>query len=136
MSTGTSTEDVVRRYFATVADLGSTREDLEPLLDDDLVVVEHPNAVTPVRTARGKEETLAGFAAGKGLLRRQGFDVHEVVVDGERAAVRATWEGEIGVAAGPFTEGDVLRSAVAAFLTVRGGRVVEHETFDCYDPRV
>ena len=72
--------------------------------------------------------------AGRSLLREQAFDGHEVVTSGHRAAVRATWRGVVGTDAGPFRADQELRAHVAALLTVRGGRVVEHETFECYEP--
>jgi ketosteroid isomerase-like protein len=77
---------------------------------------------------------VAGFLAGKKLLSEQTFSVHEVLVSGERAAVRATWTGTVGLDAGPFTRGTQLVAHIAGFLTVRDGQVVEHETFDCYEP--
>jgi len=130
----TSTEYVVREYYATIADLTSTEDDLRPLVSDELRVTEHPNLVTPSGATRDLDGTLAGFRAGKGLLRAQVFDVHEVLATGDRAAVRATWRGVVGRDAGPFREGQELVAEVAALLTVRDGRVVEHETFDCYQP--
>ena len=94
----TSPEDVealVRRYYVVVGDLTSTRADLDPLLHDDLVVVEHPNPISPQGTRRDKAATLDGFDAGKSLLAEQTFTVHEVLVVGERAAVRATGKSQI-----------------------------------------
>lgn len=127
-------EEVVRRYYAVVADLSSTEDDLRPLLGPDVRVTEHPNAVTPRGAVRDRAATLAGFGSGKALLREQSFDPHEVLVHGERAAVRATWRGVVGVDAGPYRAGQVLVAHVAALLTVRDGVVVDHETFDCYEP--
>ncbi|MGY1738621.1 nuclear transport factor 2 family protein [Geodermatophilus sp. SYSU D00684] len=130
----TDVATVVRRYYATVADLTATEDDLRPLLHARLRVVEHPNAVTPRGAVRDLEGTLAGFRAGRQLLREQVFDVHEVLTVGDRAAVRATWRGTVGVDAGPYRAGQELLAHVAALLTVRDGRVVDHETFDCYEP--
>ena len=130
----TAVEDVVRRYYAVVSDLASTEAELAPLLAAGLRVTEHPNAVTPRGAVRDLAATLAGFRAGRALLARQAFDLHEVVVAGSRAAVRATWHGVVGVDAGPYRAGEELRAHVAAFLDVREGRVVDHETFDCYEP--
>jgi ketosteroid isomerase-like protein len=126
--------DTVRRYFAVVSDLGSTEEDLRALLNPDIRVVEHPNLVVPRGASRGLTDTLRGFGAGKALLREQEFTVHEVLTAGDRAAVRATWRGVVGVDAGPYHAGQQLVAHVAALLTVRDERVVEHETFDCYEP--
>lgn len=128
------TESVVLRYYAVVSDLSSTEDDLVALLSESVTVVEHPNALNPQGAERGRAETLAGFRAGKALLGEQSFVVEEVIVSGERAAVRARWSGTVGVDAGPYRAGLRLHAEVAAFLTVRDGKVVRHETFDCYEP--
>jgi ketosteroid isomerase-like protein len=127
-------EAAVRRYFAVIADLSSTEDDLRPLISADARVTEHPNAITPNGAVRDLDATLAGFRAGKSLLAAQKFDVHEVLTCGGRAAVRATWRGIVGVDAGPYRAGQRLTAHVAALLTVRDGLVVDHETFDCYEP--
>jgi ketosteroid isomerase-like protein len=127
-------EELVRHYYRVVSDLASTEQDLEPLLSADVTVVEHPNALTPTGAARNLAQTLEGFRRGKALLREQDFTVHDVIVDGDRAAARATWRGVIGVTAGPFHEGETLIAHVAAVLTLMDGVIVRHETFDCYEP--
>jgi len=128
-----TTEDVVRRYYEVVGDLTYTEHDLAALLHPDAVLVEHPNPVVPQGARRGVEESLAGFRAGRALLSDQSFEIHELVAVGERAAVRARWQGTIGQDAGPFKVGTKLTAHVAAFLTVHDGLVIEHETFDCYE---
>ena len=133
-SHATDVEDVVRRYYAIVSDLSSTEDELRPLLAPDVRVTEHPNAITPRGATRDLEATIAGFQGGKALLREQAFEVREVLVAGERAAVRARWRGVVGVDAGPYRAGQELVAHVAALLTVRDGVVVDHETFDCYEP--
>jgi ketosteroid isomerase-like protein len=128
---------VVRRYYALVADLASTPDDLAALLHPDVRVTEHPNAITPRGAVRDRDATLAGFAAGKALLSAQSFDVHEVVAaagDPDRVAVRATWRGTIARGAGRLTQGAELVAHIAALLTVADGQILEHETFDCYEP--
>ena len=129
-----TTEDVVRRYYEVVGDLSYTEQDLAALLHPDAALVEHPNPVVPHGARRGVEETLAGFRAGRGLLSHQSFEIHELIAVGERAAVRAHWEGTIGQDAGPFKQGTELTAHIAAFVTVHDGLVLEHETFDCYEP--
>lgn len=131
---GSSVEGTVRRYYEVVSDLSSDEESLRAMLAPDVRVTEHPNVITARGATRDLDATIAGFRAGKGLLLSQDFDVHEVLTSGERAAVRATWRGVVGVDAGPFHAGQELVAHVAALLTVRDGLVVEHETFDCYEP--
>lgn len=127
-------EEVVRRYYRIVSDLSSGEEDLRAVLAPDVVIVEHPNALVPAGAMRDLAQTLEGFSRGKALLREQEFTVHDVIVDGDRAAARATWRGVIGASVGPFHEGQELVAHVAAMLTVRDGAIVHHETFDCYEP--
>ena len=129
-----TTEDVVRRYYEIVGDLTYTEHDLESLLHPDASLVEHPNPVVPEGAHRGVEDPLGGFRAGRDLLSEQAFEIFELMTQGERAALRARWQGVVGQDAGPFKRGDKLTAHVAAFVTVRDGLVLEHETFDCYEP--
>jgi ketosteroid isomerase-like protein len=134
MSTTPEPADVVRRYYQAVSDLHGPEEEVMNLLADDVRIVEHPNAITPNGAVRDRAEALAGLQRGRALLSQQRFALHEVLVQGDRVAVRATWTGVVGIDAGPLSRGDALTAQVAALLTVRDGRIVEHETFDCYAP--
>jgi ketosteroid isomerase-like protein len=118
---------VVERYYATVADLGGSPESLRALLDPNLRVIEHPNAIHPEGTVRNRDEVIAAYEQGKAMLSEQSFDLDEVLVAGDRVAVRATWRGRLAGGAG-------LEARVAAFLTVFDGRISLHETYDCYAP--
>ncbi|GAA4935686.1 SnoaL-like protein [Actinomycetospora succinea] len=131
------TQDVaatVRRFYALTTDPDATEDDLAALLDADVRIVEHPNLVTPLGAERDRSQTLAGRRAGREVMARQAFEVHDVLVDGEHAAVRATWRGTVGVARGPLAAGTELTAQVAAHVTVRDGRIRSLETFDCYAP--
>jgi ketosteroid isomerase-like protein len=126
--------EVVRRYYGTVADLGSTEDELRALMTDGARIVEHPNAITPGGADRGIEETVRGFLAGKALLADQSFEVEDILVVGDRAAVRATWTGTVGLENPRIPVGTRLVAHIAAFVTVVDGRVARLETFDCYEP--
>lgn len=130
-----TTSRVVQRYYATVADLNSTEDDLRRLLAPDLQVLEQPNATSPKGAVRDLDDVLQGFRAGKALLADQAFDVHEVLVVDDRAAVRATWRGVVAAQAGRYQAGQELIAHIASFLTVRNGAIVAQETFDCFVPQ-
>jgi ketosteroid isomerase-like protein len=125
---------VVERYYEVVADLSASERALRELLHPDVRVVEHPNAINPRGGVRDLEGVVSGYLAGKKMLARQSFKLHELVVKGERVAVRATWEGTLAGDVGPLPAGAPLKAHVASFLTVADGRILEHETFDCYEP--
>jgi ketosteroid isomerase-like protein len=126
--------DVARRYFETVADLGSSPDALRDVLHRDVRITERPNAINRRGTTRDRDGAIAGFLAGKQMLATQTIDVLEVLVSGDRVAVRATWRGTVGHDAGGLPADAELVAHIAAWLTVADGRVVEHETFDCYEP--
>ena len=118
---------VVERYYATVADLDSSADQLRELLHPELRIVEHPNAIHPQGTVRDRDAAVAAYEEGKGMLSEQSFELEEVQVSGDRVAVRATWRGRLSA-------GARLEARIAAFLTVADGRIREHETYDCYSP--
>jgi ketosteroid isomerase-like protein len=118
---------VVERYYATVADLAGSADRLGELLHPELRIVEHPNAIHPQGTVRGREAAIAAYEEGKGTLSEQSFELEEVLVAGHRVAVRATWRGRLAA-------GARLEARIAAFLSVADGQIREHETYDCYSP--
>jgi ketosteroid isomerase-like protein len=85
---------------------------------------------------RDRDAVVAGYLAGKELLVRQVFDVHELLVSGSRVGVRATWRGTLVRDMGRLPAGTVMTAHIAASLTVVDGQIREHETFDCYEPLV
>jgi ketosteroid isomerase-like protein len=133
-ATVSRTQEVVTRYYGIVGDLASTEADLREVLDPAVRIVEHPNPITPSGAVRDLDSTIKGFLGGKSLLAEQSFDLHEVLVAGDRATVRASWRGTVGLDVGPFRKGAELAAEIAAFITVRDGRIADHETFDCYRP--
>lgn len=125
---------VVKRYFEIVADLSSSPQDLLAVLHPTVRITEHPNAMTPCAAVRDRDAAVAGFEAGKRLLAAQTIDVHELLVSGDRVAVRSTWRGTIGQGTQSMPAGTELVAHSAGLLTVEDGTIREHETFDCYEP--
>ncbi len=125
---------VVRRYFAVVADLSSTEDQLREVLHPEAVFIEHPNPIQPQGARKDVEATVNGFASGKALLSHQSIEIHDVLVDGDRVAVRSTWTGTVALDAGPLKAGTTLIAHMGGFVTVREGLIASHETYDCYEP--
>lgn len=125
-------EQLVRRYYALLNQLDPDLDALGELLGKKLTQVEHPNAVSPMGLRRGRRQLLADQAGGD-VLTDQTFDVHDILIDGCRAAVRGIWQGTLAAGAGPVSAGTRLTAHVAAFITVKDGKIIEHETFECYE---
>lgn len=130
----TEVEQVVRRYYTLLYQLDPDLDALAAILSSKLLQVEHPNALAPQGLQRGKEQLLADQGGGEDVLADQSFEVLHVMVCGSRAAVRGVWTGSLRDAAGPLKAGTRLVAHVAAFVKVKDGKVVEHESFECYEP--
>jgi ketosteroid isomerase-like protein len=125
---------VIRRYYARLEDPTEGEESVTALLDADIRIVEHPNMLSPKGSVRSRAELIDGLINGRALLRAQSYHVHEILVHGERAAVRLTWRAILDADAGKVGAGAELVAHSAVFLTVRDGVIVEQESFDCYAP--
>jgi ketosteroid isomerase-like protein len=133
MST-TKVEELVRRYVAAVADLGVDEAEVAELLDPELELVEHPNSISPTGSRTDRAGALAGLRAGRELLAEQSFVITALMVDEDRVALQATWSGVTAHDRGPLAAGTRLMAEIGAFVTVRDGRILRHETYDCYLP--
>ena len=103
-------------------------EALERVLHPDARIRELPNAINKTGTERDLVEARRAFERGKGLLSAQSYDVHDVVLAGDRIAARATWTGTLAA------NGQTLKAHIATFSEVRDGRIFRHATYDCYEP--
>lgn len=124
----------VHTYLTIVGTPGSDEDDLRGVLAPDVVYIEHPSPMSPHGRTHGREEMVAGFLAGKDLLKDQHVEVLQLVVDGDRVAAQSTWTGVVVHDVGTLRAGTRLTAHMAGFFTVRDGLVTRHETYDCYEP--
>jgi ketosteroid isomerase-like protein len=125
---------VVDRYLAVVADLDAEPDALAALLHPDARFVEHPNLVAPSGRRRDAAAARAAREHSRTLLAGHRFDVREHIVAGERVVTRATWTGTLARHAGAIAAGTELRAECCMVFTVRDGRILDQENFDCYQP--
>ncbi len=125
---------VVDRYLAVVADLRAEPDALAALLHPDARFVEHPNLVAPSGRRRDAAAARAAREHSRALLAGHRFDVREHIVAGERVVTRATWTGTLARDAGAIAAGTELRAECCMVFTVRDGRILDQENFDCYQP--
>jgi ketosteroid isomerase-like protein len=125
---------IVERYLAVLADLDSEPEALDALVDPRARFVERPNLVAPAGRERDVAAARAAREHSRSLIAAHGFDVREHIVAGDRVVTRATWTGTLAAAAGPLAPGTELRADCCMVFTVRDGRIVRQENYDCYHP--
>jgi ketosteroid isomerase-like protein len=125
---------VVDRYLAAVTDLDGDPDELAALLEPAFRVVEHPNAVAPTGRMRDRAATLAAAGHARRLLSGTRFEVREHIVAGERVVTRVGWTGVLAIDAGAWPAGTEMRAECCMVFTVRDGRIVRQDTYDCYEP--
>jgi|SRR3954452_14891528 len=117
---------ILHDFFAAAA--AFDEEALAQVLHPEAQISELPNAINRGGSERDVPAARAAFARGKGLLSAQSYDVHEVLVSGEKIAARATWRGTLA------QSGQELTAHIATFSEVRDGKIFRHATYDCYEP--
>ena len=125
---------VVDAYLAVVADLDAEPEALAALVHPEARFVEHPNLVAPLGRRRDAAAAAAAREHSRALLAGHRFDVHEHIVAGDRVVTRATWTGTLAIDAGTWPAGAELRAQCCMLVTVRDGRILRQESYDCYEP--
>ena len=126
--------EVVERWLAAFDRRWPTEGELEELLASEVRVVERPNLVSPRGSERDLPAMRAGIEAGRGLLAWQRYDVRDHVASGDLVVTRMRWSGELAIDAGSWPKGTTLSAWCVAHYRLAGGRIVEIEQHDCYDP--
>src|SRR3954466_12500687 len=103
---------ILHDFFDAAAAFDS--EALARVLHPEAHIQEMPNAVNQAGTERTLQEARIAFERGKGLLSAQSYDVHDVLVAGDKNAARATWRGTL-------KNGQELTAHIATFSEVRDG---------------
>lgn len=105
------------------------------VLRDDVVHVEHPNALLPQGLTRDKATMLKSLASGRKTLASQRYALTSVVVDGDNVAFEADWTGVLAIALKDKKPGDAMTAKFAVFLRLDGdGKVQTWNNYDCFAP--
>lgn len=127
-----STRDVVLSYLRAVEshDLDEVARHLHP----EVLVIEHPNRLSPAGKQYDHAALRAASERGKALLASERYEVRAMTVEGDRAAVQIAWSGTLAVAAGPLPAGHVMRAQICSIIELRDGKVWRQEQYDCFLP--
>jgi ketosteroid isomerase-like protein len=134
---GPMTQDpiaVIEGYLAAVSDMDADAADVAAFIHPDARFVERPNRIAPTGRRRDAPAALAALGHSRRLMREHRFEIHDHLVAGERVVTRARWTGVLAIDAGELPAGTELRADCCMVFTVRGGRVLEQENYDCYHP--
>lgn len=125
------TREIVTTYLRAVE--SHQLDEVARWLHPEVIVVEHPNRLNP----SGKTYDLAAVreagARGAALLASERYEVRQMFVDGDRAAVQISWSGTVAPAGGPKA-GSVMRAHLVSIIEVRDGKIWRQEQYDCFEP--
>jgi len=122
--------EAVRRLIEATTATEPDEAAASALLAPDLQHVTHPNAFFPTGAVEDREAMLTAARLGRAQMASQHWEIHEIAETSAGAVVvRATFTGVLVQGFGV-----TLKAEVAAFYTVREGRVSRIETFNCFYP--
>lgn len=130
----TTSPAALARQLHAALEAGADGDRLRDLFAEDATTVERPNLLKPAGATADLATMLAASTAGAELLREQRYDLHDVIEQGDTAALRLTWTGVVARDTGPFAAGQQLTAHIAQFVTARAGKIASIETYDCYEP--
>jgi ketosteroid isomerase-like protein len=136
---GSRAEEMARRWVdlyndGTPESYGSLK--YLDLYADDVEWREMPHPLSP----EGRSGDLASVRTyteqNQIPFRNRRVHLHEVVAEGDRAALRYLWEAEVAIDGLPVARGGWVRAEIAQFITVADGKIVRSHEFAAMLPPV
>jgi hypothetical protein len=69
---------------------------------------------------------------GRAVMSSQHFEIRQMIVEGDRAAVQMEWSGTLAVPFGDLPVGHVMRAQICSIIELRDGKVWRQEQYDCF----
>lgn len=126
-------EDLIRNYFKAI-EAAAPVEVFERFLHPAVVQYEYPSRLNPNGKARRKDDLLADFERGKGVISRHVYRVKRLLSDGSRVSAEVEWTGTLAINMGTLKVGDRMKADFGVFFQIEGGRIVEQNNYDCIHP--
>lgn len=125
-----TTREIVTAYLRAIET--HQTDEVARYLHPEVELTEHPNRVSPA----GRRADLAGMRAaserGARLMASERYDIRQMTIEGDRAAVQLVWSGTLAVAAGPLPAGHVMRAEICSIIELKDGKVWRQEQYDCF----
>jgi len=128
----------IRAYFNAI------EEGTNPASDDasasltfyhpDVRQEELPNQLVPTGAVRDLAALRDAASRGRKVLRAQRYEIRNIVVSGNSAAVEASWVGTLAVPIGKLPAGGEMRAHFGMFLEFEDGLIKSQRNYDCFEP--
>lgn len=128
-----SHETLIRSLYRAVAE-GTLTDDPRRYFHADAEQVEYPSLLRPAGNTRDLAGIIAGAELGRGMIRDQQYDIHNVIEQDDRLAVQFTWTAVLAADIAGMPAGSSLAAHIAAFYEFRDGLILRQSSYDCYEP--
>jgi ketosteroid isomerase-like protein len=125
-----TTREIVTAYIQAIESMEP--DAVEPFLHPDMENLEHPNKLNPAGKHSDLTAVRAAAERGRAVMASQRYEIRQIIVEGDRAAVQMRWSGTLKVAAGPLPAGHVMRAEICSIIELRDGKVWRQEQYDCF----
>jgi predicted ester cyclase len=123
-----TTREIVTAYIRAI----EAHEDATRYLHPDVENVEHPNRLSPSGRRYNLAEMRAAAERGRAAMASERYEIRQMIVDGDLAAVQIAWSGTLAVAAGLLPAGHVMRAEICSIIELKDGKVWRQEQYDCF----
>jgi ketosteroid isomerase-like protein len=119
-----TTRETVLQYLKAIE--SNDPHAAEPFLHDDVQNIEHPNKITPNGKTYDRAAMCAAAERGSTVMAAQRYEVRQMIVEGDRAAVTMLWIGTL-------RDGRSMRAQICSIIELRDGKVWRQEQYDCFE---
>ncbi len=123
----------VRAYLAAI-EAGVVSDELARYFTEDAEQVEYPNRLNPNGGTSDRAALAARSIQGQRVLSVQHYRVKNVLAEGDRVAVEATWTGTLAIPLGTLAPGSTMTAHFAMFFQLSDGLIARQSNYDCFEP--
>ncbi|NLR64792.1 nuclear transport factor 2 family protein [Chitinophaga varians] len=124
---------LVYRYFQLLEKFSADPAEFADIFHPGVIQTEYPNQLSAEVKQRNFELMLDSMATNKLILKSQHYSVLKAVQHGNTLVVEATWTGEIGVDAGKYRRGQVMKAFICTVIEFREGKIYRQRNYGCYE---
>lgn len=125
--------EVVKRYLDLVEKMDLREDTALGLLHDDYCHHELPNLMNKQGQKSNKLESFKRILTAKGLLDNQRYQINHVVEQGDTVVVEALWVGTVGVDAGHYRKGSMMKAHFCMIFVLKDGLIHTVRNYDCFE---
>jgi ketosteroid isomerase-like protein len=118
-----TTREIVTAYIQAIE--AHDTERVATFLHPEVENLEHPNKIVPAGRRYDRDAMRAAGERGKAVMASERYEIRQMIVEGDRAAVLIRWSGTVH-------DGPTMRAEICSIIELRDGKVWRQEQYDCF----